>query len=250
MLIDVHAYLFPQSYAPWLASRLTGSRPETSATCNSCAMVNPQGITRDKGPFLNHLKCCTYFPYLPNFSLGALREEKIQATLPRGVLLPVGLFPSPGQQNLIEHFGSAGFGQKVELLCPFFNSSQNQCSIWDQRPGVCTSYFCKSDQGKKGLLFWSDVEKYLNHFEWKLACEVIFQMGLTENELAYCQGAIDTDTEEDEQEYFIQAAWGPWANNKFKFYQQANKIALSISPEKIGEILDPEFLDLEKKISI
>lgn len=213
-------------------------------------MVKPQGVTRDKGPFLNHLKCCTYFPYLPNFSLGALTEEKMNEALPQGILLPVGLFPSPGQQNLIEELGAEGFGRKVELLCPFFSAKENQCSIWAQRPGVCTSYFCKSDLGKSGLSFWGDVEKYLNHFEWKLACEVIFQMGMTENELAYCQGAIDTETEEDEQEYFVQAAWGKWANNKFKFYQEANRVALTISPEKIGEILDPEFLDLEKQISL
>lgn len=212
-------------------------------------MVKPQGLTRDKGPFLNHLKCCTYFPYLPNFSLGAIPKEKIDLTLPRGILLPVGLFPSPGQQDLVSQLGSAGFGRKIELLCPFFSVLENQCSIWDQRPGVCTSYFCKSDGGKNGLKFWSDVEKYLNHFEWKLACEVIFQMGMTENELAYCQGAIDTETEEEEREYFIQAAWGHWLDDKIKFYKEANKIALTMTPEKIGQILDPEFLELEKSIS-
>lgn len=240
--------IFPQSYEFWLGSRLTGSRVEASATCDNCAMVKPQGVTRDKGPFLNHLKCCTYFPYLPNFSLGALPEQKINQALPRGILLPVGLFPSAGQQNLIEELGIEGFGRKAELLCPFFEKTENQCSIWDFRPGVCTSYFCKSDQGKKGLEFWRDVEKYLNHFEWKLASHVIYQMGLTENEMAFCQSAIDINTEEDERSYFLEAAWGKWFDRQIEFFKQSRDIALEVSQEKIEELLGPEFLKLENKI--
>lgn len=241
--------LFPAAYAPWLTDRLKGSRIETLATCNQCAMVKPHGVTRDKGPFLNHLKCCTYFPYLPNFSLGALTLEKMNLALPRGLLLPVGLFPSQSEQNLIDEIGLEGFGRRSELLCPFFDTGANQCSIWENRPGVCNSYFCKSDEGKKGLNFWKEVESYLNHFEWKLACEVFYQMGFTENELAYCQGAMSTETEEDEREYFIQAAWGKWFSKKHEFYQETRKLALEITPEKVGQLLEDEFLSLEKKIS-
>ena len=175
---------FPSSYSPWLVARLAGSISETQATCHTCVMVKPSGVTRDKGPFLNHLKCCTYFPYVPNFSLGLISEDKIQNTLSRGVLLPVGLFPSAGHQELVIELGKKAFGQKSELLCPFFDKAQNQCSSWETRPGVCTTYFCKSDYGKKGLEFWADVEKYLNHFEWQLSCHVLGLLGMGENELA------------------------------------------------------------------
>lgn len=243
------AYIFPDGYKPWLSQRLTANKSETSATCDNCAMVKPSGLTRDAGPFLNHLKCCTYFPYLPNFSLGALTQSDFDKTVPRGILLPVGLFPSAEEQNKIESFGHEGFGKKSELLCPFFDSGKNQCSIWTYRPGVCTSYFCKSDQGQKGLDYWKDVEKYLNHFEWKMACAIIEKMNLNENVLSYSQAAIDPNTEEDEREFFVAAAWDKWLTKKLEFYQEARKIALSISPEEIATLLDPEFIQLEKKLN-
>jgi Fe-S-cluster containining protein len=245
----MNSQLFPEGYRYWLEKRLLGSRSESLATCENCAMVKPSGTTRDKGPFLSHLKCCTYFPFIPNFSLGDIRSDKIKRAKSNGILLPIGLFPSQNQQDLVIELGSTGFGRRSELLCPFFDSIQNQCSIWEQRPGVCTSYFCKSEKGKKGLHFWSEVEKYLNHFEWKLSCEVIFQMGFTENEIAYCQGAIDLETAEEERKFFVQAAWGKWQSKKIEFYKQSRAIALSISSDEIGEILDPEFLILESRLS-
>lgn len=239
---------YPQSYSPWLASRLPGQLIETQATCQNCAMVKPQGLTRDQGPFKNNLKCCTYFPYVPNFSLGAIAEDKIQSTLSRGVLLPVGLFPSAEHQARVLKLGTKAFGQKSELLCPFFDLAKNQCSTWEQRPGVCTTYFCKSNYGQKGLDFWADVEKYLNHFEWQLACHVIGLLGMGENEIAYSQGVVSADTDDDEREYFLQAAWGKWLGKKREFYVECSRVAFEVSSEKIGELLDPEFLELERRI--
>lgn len=239
---------FPASYTPWLAKRLPGSLPETQATCNTCAMVKPTGLTRDKGPFLNNLKCCTYFPYVPNFSLGAIDENKILKALPRGILLPVGLFPTAEHQDLVAELGIKAFGQKSELLCPFFDTAQNQCSTWDTRPGVCTTYFCKSDYGKKGLDFWADVEKYLNHFEWQMACHVIRELGMGENEIAYCQGVISPETEDDEREYFLQAAWGKWFSKKYEFYKEASRVASTVSVDQVAGLIGDEFLELEKKI--
>jgi Fe-S-cluster containining protein len=242
-------FIFPTSYSPWLASRLKGQLPELSATCANCAMVKPTGLTRDKGPFKNNLKCCTYFPFIPNFSLGEINQAKIAQALDRGVLLPVGLFPSVKHQAFVDQMGSKAFGRKQELLCPFFDSPKNQCSIWETRPAVCTTYFCKSDYGQSGLDFWADVEKYLNHFEWQLACEVIFQMGMTTNEIAYCQGVVSEETEEDERESFLQAAWGKWFHRKQEFFVEARKVALTFDSQKIETFLGAEFLELENKIS-
>lgn len=241
------AKIFPRGYETWLSERLTLSRSETLATCENCAMVKPAGLTRDKGPFLNHLKCCTYFPYLPNFSLGALSAQDLEKTIPRGILLPVGLYPSIAEQNKTMSLGMEGFGKKSELLCPFFDSLKNQCSIWANRPGVCTSYFCKSDLGQKGLDFWKDVESYLNHFEWKMACYVLEKMNLDENVLSYCQAAISLSTEEDERDFFISAAWGSRGANKLEFYQESRKIASEIHSADLEKLFDPHFLELEKQ---
>lgn len=237
--------MFPRGYEPWLSERLTALRTETLATCESCAMVKPMGLTRDKGPFLNHLKCCTYFPYLPNFSLGALSTQDLAKAESRGIFLPSGLYPSATEQSKINGFGIDGFGKKSELLCPFFDGVNNQCSIWASRPGVCTSYFCKSDQGQKGLDYWKDVERYLNHFEWTLACYALEKMDMGENVLSYCQAATSPETDEDERSFFISAAWGAWALKKQDFYQEARAVALKISSTDFEKIMDPQFIQLE-----
>lgn len=176
----MHSDLFPKSYAPWLSSRLRGKVVECLATCDQCAMSNPKvytkHTTRDPGPFLPNLKCCTYFPFIPNFTLGSLPSESYALAKAKGLLLPLGLYPTPEHQALVDFYGAQGFGKKADLLCPFVKS--NSCSIWNYRPGVCTSYFCMSDQEEKGLEFWSDVEDYLNHFEWVLASETHRRLGL------------------------------------------------------------------------
>jgi hypothetical protein len=71
---------------------------------------------------------------------------------------------------------------------------------------VCTSYFCKSNQGQRGLNLWRDVESYLNLFEWVLAREVLLRLGLGENELAYSRDSVGRETDESERSYFIESA--------------------------------------------
>lgn len=252
----MHRYLFPPSYSPWLASRLKGILPESLATCQNCAMLNPHGQTRDPGPFLPGLKCCTYFPFLPNFSLGAIPIQKIKTASVHGMLLPVGLYPNPSLQILTSRLGRSGFGRKKELLCPFFSAEKDACSIWENRPGVCTSYFCKSERGPEGLKLWAEIEEYLNQFEWKLACEILNRIGVHANTIAFSQSALSLETEDDERQFFIDAAWNTAAQffdiqgfeNKIKFYEKTTQIAQQISAQDIGKLLDQKAFDLENKL--
>jgi Fe-S-cluster containining protein len=249
-----HSYLFPELYSAWLSQRLPGSVGETLATCDACAMVKPSGLTRDPGPFKAHLKCCTYFPYVPNFSLGAMLNEKpevvrvrLQTAEAQGVLLPLGLFASPERQSLLEELGSEGFGKTDELLCPFYDSVGNVCSVWRQRPGVCTTYFCKSDRGASGLEFWSDVESYLNHFEWAMASEVFSRLGFTDDDMEMCKATMICD-ELEEREHFVRAAWGDWIERKEEFFKLCFAQALKITPADVGNLLDDDHLALEESL--
>lgn len=216
-------------------------------------MSNPQiyakHVTRDPGPFLSSLKCCTYFPFIPNFTLGSLTTNGFNLARTSGLLLPLGLYPTPERQALIESFGVQGFGRKAELLCPFFNTTSNFCSIWNYRPGVCTTYFCISDREQNGLEFWSDVEAYLNHFEWILASEVFRRLDLGENEMAFCQALTSSKIEPSEQIYLLEAAWGKWFLKEAEFFQLASTVAQNISDKDLNTLLQPEFLDLETKIN-
>lgn len=253
-----HAYLFPASYAHWLTDRLQGQATETLATCETCAMVKPEGLTRDPGPFDPKLKCCTYFPFIPNFSLGAILKAshenastrvRLTSAEQQGVLLPLGLFPTPERQSLIESLGSEAFGQRRELLCPFYDTAVDRCSIWAYRPAVCTSYFCKSNRGQSGLDLWADIEKYLNHFEWQLANEVFARLGFDEDALEMCRAAMfDENQEADERAEFIRAAWGSWFNRKEEFFMAALQTALTFDSDSVGKLFDEDHLDLENSI--
>jgi Fe-S-cluster containining protein len=246
-----HSYLFPELYSAWLAKRLPGVVTETLATCDNCVMVKPVGLTRDPGPFAANLKCCTYFPFVPNFSLGSMLIEKphevqvpLQSASSQGILLPIGLFASPERQALLEELGNDGFGKRADLLCPFYDSVANGCSVWKQRPGVCTSYFCKSDRGQKGLDFWSDIEAYLNHFEWALASEVFQRIGFTEDDMEMCKATMICD-EPIERMHFVREAWGSWFDRKDELLKLSFKLASEISADELDGILDDEHLALE-----
>jgi len=254
----MHNYVFPASYEPWLAPRFQAAPEETVATCSTCNMAKPAcdrpGPTRDPGPFKADLKCCTYFPYLPNFSLGLFTDLELKKVETQGVLLPVGLYPSVEYQRrqlrLSADGESAGkFGNDPDLLCPFYDQSANVCGRWSQRPGVCTSYFCQSSFGAEGLLFWKDVESYLNHFEWELARRLFSDLGLTDNELTYGRAAISVETEDDERPFFIEAAWGHHLKDKASFYRQSRALALQYSQEQIGALLGLDFLRLEQSLN-
>lgn len=253
--VVAQSFVFPKSYAPWLAARFQKQVRESLATCASCAMVQPQGLTRDPGPFVAHLKCCTYFPFVPNFSLGSMLQEnpgvatlRLKVAAKQGLLLPTGLHASSERQQLATDLAPHGFGRKSELLCPFFDTQSLSCSVWSQRPGVCTSYFCKSDRGADGLKFWSDMEDYLNHFEWVLANEVFRRLGLGEDDREMCKAALSIEEAGEERDYFVRAAWSQWFDRQNEFYLEAQRCAQHITPPDLDALLGSAFLAKEDSL--
>ena len=247
--------LFPESYSPWLADRLPGRVTETLATCNACAMAPENNvrlqITRDAGPFSSSLKCCTYFPFVPNFGLGAMLRDfgsiartRLAAASSKGLLLPQGLFASPER----EAAGLEGFGRDPSLLCPFFDSAALGCSVWRNRPGVCTTYFCASDRGTAGLEFWSDVESYLNHFEWTLANESLYRLGFTDDDLELAQHAMLTEEPGAERDFLVSRAWVEWADRREDLLVACADRAASVTAAELSELLGDECMALEDSL--
>ena len=254
-MADSLSSLFPDSYAPWLEDRLQGSVRESLATCDQCAMVSPSGLTRDVGPFEPDLKCCTYFPFVPNFGLGMMLEARPEIARVRlasakahGLLLPLGLFASPERQARSEELGESAFGRSRELLCPFFDSAANGCSVWKFRPGVCTTYYCKSERDEAGFEFWADLETYLNHFEWALAREAAARAGLGEDEFEMSKAVMMSEEPGEERDYFLAAAWGEWRGKEENFFHLAAQKAREVSSADLEKLMDPEFLELERSL--
>lgn len=96
-------------------------------------------------------KCCTYYPSLPNYLVGAILLDK--DGVPEGVrriesaisskttVSPVGIFPSRKYLALYFKSSSATFGRSESLMCPYFEQPTGLCTIWKHRESVCSTYF-------------------------------------------------------------------------------------------------------------
>jgi len=191
------------------------------------------GAKRDPGPFKSNLKCCTYQPYLPNFVVGELLKtgsprlvEMFDFWLGSGALQPQGLIL--GGEITSEELAE-GFGTSEELLCPFLDRKSSRCTIWAARPGVCSSYQCVSQKGSRGQEFWSEIEGFLNLFEWTLAHEVLWRMGWTEDDLERAEEIAGC--------YNDESVFLDHAGREREFYLQARDMALGISSDEMLALL-------------
>jgi hypothetical protein len=146
---------------------------ETKATCEACnwKAYDPA------------LKCCTYEPYLPNYLVGALLQSSSTASSARQALLekiekrryslPIGMTASVRYQVRFNSRKPEDFGNREDWLCPYFNRELQNCGIWKYRGAVCTTFYCQSSYGKKGLRFWQKMNDYLTYVEMALMEEVL-----------------------------------------------------------------------------
>lgn len=141
--------------------------------------------------YLPHLKCCTFQPNLPNFLVGALitefekrRESWFHEMLKSEGALPLGLRPPMEYRRKFLSRGPRDFGRREDLLCTFYDRETGGCRIWRHRGSVCTSFFCRSDLGPRGLRFWSLFGDYLHHVEMCLAEEALVHLDFTPRDLS------------------------------------------------------------------
>jgi Fe-S-cluster containining protein len=209
-------------YGRWLAPE--GPYPsEPQATCHECAMVRQP----EASAYRESLKCCTYFPFIPNFSIGAqlsastAQTQILEQAFAQGVITPLGLFPSQEYLHLKEELGPKAFGRNADLLCPFFNG---QCAIWEYRPGVCRSFYCLSRNGE----YWKQTEARLNLFEWTMAHEVLWKMGFT---------ADETRQMSDGRYSSPASTWFEYKNRVFELFERCFVIAQTIKKEEILHLM-------------
>lgn len=181
----------PQIYHHLLPRELLSAEVvETLATCGDCAMTkDKQG--RKKPTYQPDLKCCTYEPFMPNYLVGAILKqndvgseiirEKIRT---RNYSLPIGMTASLGYQVTFNHRNPEDFGNKRDWLCSYYNVENNNCNIWRNRGATCTTFFCKSDSGKKGMQFWTRLNDYLNYTEMALMEEALVRLDFSPRQVS------------------------------------------------------------------
>lgn len=232
---------------------------ESFATCGDCAM---KCATKASQPFNQDLKCCTFFPKLPNYLVGSIisaegtniGKTRILGLIERKTGVdPSGLFP-PKKYQFLYSGGLGSFGNSRSLVCPYFDLTSKSCSIWDNRDSVCSTWFCKHVSGDAGKLFWDKFRDYLGYQEWMLSSYAATNLGLprgTFNQFIKNTDlwltARDMDDLPPTDEEYLQA-WGVWAGRELEFFTQAYEIICKLSSSSMKQILGQLGVEYENEL--
>ncbi len=185
-LPEIYQQILPEDF-------LALSPIEQKATCNDCYKSKSHA---PKPHYNAQLKCCTYYPFIPNYLVGAIlaaepganQPTRAQATLrellkDRRYVLPIGVCAPPGYQMKFTANRSVAFGKDADLLCPFFEYQTGHCGVWRHRGHECATFFCASSYGTNGESFWSEVRDFLHFTEMHLSQEAMLFKGFSSQEI-------------------------------------------------------------------
>lgn len=190
----------PQIYSHFLPKEILELKiNETKVNCSNCTMAysNAKKIT-----YNINLKCCTYYPYLPNYLVGAILSDPTMTEAhkiirkmieTRRYCLPIGLTPPVKYQMLFNKKKKNDFGNDPQLLCPYYNKKNNNCNIWKYRESVCTTFICFSSYGKKGINFWEHMNDYLTYVEMALMEEALVMLDFSPRDISNLLGYLNRD---------------------------------------------------------
>ncbi len=254
--------ILPQIYGKVLSSSfLNLDVTETKATCQDCLRAKDR---RFSFLYQADLKCCTFHPFLPNYAAGALLSPTLNKSLGVDVLknkieqrqfaFPLGVMAPYDYQFKFFSKEEEEFGNNATLLCPYFDKQQNQCSIWEYRGVVCTTFYCRSDYGQNGQKFWAVLSDFLSYTEMALAEECLVQLDFSprqiSDQLMYLN-KHDFTSEETTQVILDKktdrALWNLY-EDKFDFYQKCTNIVRNLSRKQFLEIIGEQGAELEEEV--
>jgi hypothetical protein len=224
---------------------------ESRATCNDCAMCEKPGATGGVF-FRSDTKCCTYHPTLPNFLAGAILADttpelaegrrRVQAQIAsRMGVTPVWLAPSRKTRVLLEAARGTSFGRSRALLCPYFDEQAGgRCSIWRHRESVCSTFFCKHEQGAVGDDFWMANKRLLNAIEKLLATDASHAVSSEVAEPNWPAHKLTVEDLEDRapNEIDYAGAWGTWVGREEEFYLLCHEHVKTRTPSDLEALLE------------
>lgn len=254
-------HIVPTLYKNFVSPKVLGlSAVETKATCDSCLR------SRDKRfayTYKENLKCCTFHPFLPNYAVGALLSEpqktsgilKIEQKIAtREFALPLGILAPYDYQLKFLSKDETDFGNREDLLCPYFDKGQNRCSIWQYRGVVCTSFYCRSDYGQNGQKFWAVFSDYLSYVEMALAEECLVQLDFSPRDLSDQLMYLNKhDFDGVEQSQLViqpdidKKMWNGY-DDKTEFYKKCFSLIQKLDRKQFKEILGQQGLQLEEEV--
>ena len=251
----------PPLYAKWINELLQSEVPaESLATCDNCAMSRKPESGNEGALFFHPvLKCCTYLPEIPNFSVGRILEDTdpesvdgrrtIEARIKRGIAVsPLGLKADARTRLLydagIEH---GAFGRAEALRCPHLLPN-GRCGIWRFREAVCTTWFCKHERGAAGYEFWQSLRELLKVIEQSLALWCLLEMSFPLELLERLLGSHDqqgkrgipaNELDEHVDPGEQKVIWGEWSGREEEIYRRCAALVNSLDWRQVLEISGP-----------
>jgi hypothetical protein len=240
----------PPLVARWTEDLLGGHIPqETRATCSNCAMCQHDSIVKEPVEgFRPDVKCCSFFPHLPNYSVGAILSDlssetdrgraSVQARIDAKVgVTPLGLDAPATYRALYANMSPGTFGVSRAMRCPhYIDEGGGLCGIWRYRNSVCSTYYCRVVRGDVGREFWRRLRQLLGEVEHCLERWCVQELELGTDTMRYLLErpnptritAADLDGLVDTKSH--QRLWGTrWVNREREFYVAAARLVNSLS---------------------
>lgn len=232
----------PSVYSDLLPEEILNfSLSETKATCGDCAMTPIKRGARAKVTYEGHLKCCTFEPMLPNYLVGELLGDRpshqvIQKMENKGEAIPIALLPHPEYRNKFNKRKPSDFGNREDLLCGYYDSEKQNCSIWRNRGSVCTTFFCMSDAGARGMTFWKLFGDYLHHVEMCLSEEAMVHLDFSPRQVSeQLDVMVPAKKAKALTSKELKKLWNSYDGKEF--YLKASKWVRGLTREQMPEIL-------------
>lgn len=225
---------------------------EERADCARCEMCDkgtmPPGV--EAVYFRPDTKCCTYHPSLANFLVGAILRDATpemaegQRRLRERITSRIGVTPyclAPPAKYLLLYRASKGtaFGRSLALRCPFL-TDDSRCSIWRHRESICSTFFCKYDEGEAGVRFWKAFKAYLALVESTLA---VWATRAVARDVKQPETKDDVITVEDledrppREETYAQI-WGTWVGREEEFYIACFNKVRNLTRQQFAKLID------------
>lgn len=236
-------------HGAWISDLLKAPIPgEQQATCSDCAMCKSLRPSSQPPSFAPDMKCCTYWPTLPNYLVGAILADESEAAaeghrrivemIAKTWAVPLGLGVPPAYRVVYAAARGRGFARSRLLLCPYFNETEQNCTIWKSREAVCSTWFCKFDRGAVGVTFWDALQTLLCAVERSVSVWCARQLSVPPQGLQTGPSVAHIfHTEELRHQGLdgdcpIEATretWGNWEANRAAFYRDCYRLASSLS---------------------
>ena len=226
---------------------------ETRATCAECSMCDHGESSPVAMEFFNpDTKCCTFWPTLPNYLVGAIlldtspEAAEGRRRLEQIIAKRVGVTPwhvdRPRKMSLLMTGYSASFGRAKTLLCPFYDGSNpaGSCSIWRHREVICMTYYCKYSGGMRGFEYWTALKAYLAYVQRSLAQTAAREIAPEVIEPKFTDKGLTLEEMEDlpPKESDYAAWWKSWVGREAEFYKKCHEWVANVSPAQFAKNVD------------